>query len=93
MFEIGWSEIFIVSVVALVVVGPKDLPVLLRSIGRYAGQAKRYVDAFRTQLDDVVREADLDLVGKEMEEIRRGADSQIRVTTKESRVENHPSDT
>lgn len=79
MFEIGWSEILIVAVVALVVVGPKDLPVLLRTIGRYAGMAKRQFESFRAQIDTAVREADLDLVRKEMEAIRRAADPEVAV--------------
>ena len=77
MFEVGWSEIIIVAVVALVVVGPKDLPLLLRTIGRYAGEAKRYLDAFRSQFDEVVRKADLDLVRKEMNDVRAAVDMEI----------------
>lgn len=74
MFEIGWSELLIVAVVALVVVGPKDLPVLLRTIGRYVGDAKRLMGSLRTQFDDAVREADLDLVRKELEAVQAGAE-------------------
>lgn len=73
MFEIGWSEILIVALVALVVVGPKDLPVLLRTIGRYAGMAKRTVASLREQIDATVREADLDLVRKEMQALENAA--------------------
>lgn len=76
MFEVGWSEILILAAVALVVVGPKDLPVLLRTIGRYVGLAKRHVGAFRAHLDEAVREADLDLVRRELEELRITADKE-----------------
>ncbi|HEX2841583.1 Sec-independent protein translocase protein TatB [Hyphomicrobium sp.] len=73
MFEISWSEMMIVGVAALIVLGPKDLPVLMRTIGRYAGWAKRQVGSFREQLDAAVRDADLDLVRREMEEIQKAA--------------------
>lgn len=74
MFEIGWSELLIVAVVALVVVGPKDLPVLLRTIGHYVGDAKRLMGSLRTQFDDAVREADVDLVRKELEAVKAAAE-------------------
>jgi sec-independent protein translocase protein TatB len=60
MFDIGWTEILIIAVVAIIVVGPKDLPRMLRSLGRYAGQLKRTAGEFRSQFDDAVRESELD---------------------------------
>lgn len=58
MFELSLSEILILSVVALIFIGPKDLPVLLRTIGRYVGLAKRQVGELRSQLDLVLEEAE-----------------------------------
>lgn len=75
MFDIGWSEMLIVAAVTLIVLGPKDLPVLMRTIGRYAGMAKRQVKSFQAQIDSAVRDADLDLVRKEMEAIRKTAEA------------------
>lgn len=60
MFDIGWTEILIIAVVAIIVVGPKDLPRMLRSLGRYAGQLKRTAGEFRSQFDEAVRESELD---------------------------------
>jgi len=60
MFDIGWTEILIIAVVAIIVVGPKDLPRMLRTLGRYAGQLRRTAGEFRSQFDDVVRESELD---------------------------------
>ena len=60
MFDIGWTEILIIAVVAIIVVGPKDLPRMLRSLGRYAGQLRRTAGEFRSQFDDVIRESELD---------------------------------
>lgn len=60
MFDIGWTEILIIAVVAIIIVGPKDLPRMLRSLGRYAGQLKRTAGEFRSQFDEAVRESELD---------------------------------
>ena len=60
MFDIGWTEILIIAVVAIIIVGPKDLPRMLRSLGRYAGQLKRTAGEFRSQFDEAIRESELD---------------------------------
>ncbi len=60
MFDIGWTEILIIAVVAIIIVGPKDLPRMLRTLGRYAGQLRRTAGEFRSQFDDVIRESELD---------------------------------
>ena len=44
MFDIGWPELFVIAVVALVVIGPKDLPRVMRYLGRWFGKAKRVID-------------------------------------------------
>lgn len=76
MFDVGWSEILSVSVLALILVGPKELPTLLCNIGRYTGMAKRQFEAFRAQLDVAMSDADLDLVRKEMDALRQAADNE-----------------
>lgn len=60
MFDIGWTELLIIAVVAIIVVGPKDLPGMLRSLGRYAGKMKRTAGEFRSQFDDALRDSELD---------------------------------
>jgi len=60
MFDIGWTEILIIAVVAIIIVGPKDLPRMLRSLGRYAGQLRRTAGEFREQFDEVIRDSELD---------------------------------
>ena len=60
MFDIGWTEILVIAVVAIIVVGPKDLPRMLRSLGRYAGQLRRTASEFRSQFDDAIRDSELD---------------------------------
>lgn len=60
MFDIGASEILLVTVVAIVVIGPKELPAALRQAGRWIGKARRMSSHFRTGLDAMVREAEME---------------------------------
>jgi sec-independent protein translocase protein TatB len=60
MFDIGWTEILIIAVVAIIIVGPKELPRMLRTLGRYAGQLRRTAGEFRSQFDDAIRDSELD---------------------------------
>ena len=66
MLDIGWAELAVVAVIALVVVGPKDLPRVLRTVGGWARKARAMAREFQGTLDDMVRESDLDEVGKEV---------------------------
>ena len=70
MFDIGWSELLLVLVVALVVVGPKDLPRLIRMLGRWVGKARRMADQFRAGFDDLTRETELDELRREISALR-----------------------
>jgi sec-independent protein translocase protein TatB len=58
MFDIGWSEILVIAVVTIVVVGPKDLPRMLRTFGKTMGQVRRTANDFKRQFDDALREAE-----------------------------------
>ena len=71
MFDISWSEFLILAVVTLIFVGPKELPVFLRTLGRYAGIVKRQASEFRAQFDEAMRDAELDQLRKEMEGVRQ----------------------
>jgi len=70
MFDIGWSELLVIAVVAIVVVGPKELPKLMRSFGFYAGKLRRAAAEFRRQFDDAMREAELEEVKQAIESVR-----------------------
>ena len=60
MFHIGWSEILVIAVVAIVVVGPKELPRMLRSFGKTMGTIRRTANDFKRQFDEALREAERD---------------------------------
>ena len=72
MFDIGWQELFIVSILALIVVGPKDLPRALRNIMGLVRKARIMARDFQDGIDDVVREADLDDIKNQIENLSDG---------------------
>ncbi|MGF1650537.1 MAG: Sec-independent protein translocase protein TatB [Hyphomicrobiaceae bacterium] len=73
MFDIGWAELMVVGVVALLVVGPKELPALLRTLGRYVGLVRRHANDFRRQFDEAIKETELDQLRKEVDGLRSDA--------------------
>ncbi len=68
MFDIGWPEMAVVAVIALIIIGPKDLPRILRYAGRWAGKARRMAREFQRNFDDMVRESELDEVKKSVDQ-------------------------
>jgi sec-independent protein translocase protein TatB len=66
MFDFSWSEILLIGVVALVVIGPKDLPRVLRTVGQWTGRARSIAREFQFQLDQMIRDSELDEVRKTM---------------------------
>ena len=58
MFDLGWSEFFVVGLVALVVIGPRELPVVLRALGQTVSKVRRIVEEFREGVNDFVHEAE-----------------------------------
>ena len=70
MLDIGWSELLVLAIVAIVVVGPKDLPKLMRTVGFYAGKGRRMAADFRRQFHEVVAESEAEEVRKNLEAIK-----------------------
>ena len=75
MFDIGWSEMALILAVALVVIGPKDLPRLARQIGRWSAKARSMAREFQRSLDDMAREAELQDIKAGIEKASRDASS------------------
>lgn len=68
MFDIGWPELFLIAVVVLLVIGPKELPRVLRTVGVWVGKAKAVTREFRGHMDDMMRETELDDVKRQFDE-------------------------
>ena len=69
MLDLGWQELFFITLVAIIVVGPKDLPMLVRSISRWIFKARRLAQDFQGSLEIVAREAEIDGLKKDMVEL------------------------
>src|SRR5579863_787057 len=73
MFDIGWSEIAVIAVVALVVIGPKELPGVLRMVGQWMGKARKMAAEFQGQFREAMREAEMADLKKTFDEVREAA--------------------
>lgn len=69
MFDLGWAEMAVIMLVALVVIGPKDLPKVARTIGQWTGKARALARDFQRSLDDMAREAELDEIKKSIDKV------------------------
>ena len=69
MFDFSWSELLVIALVALVVIGPKDLPRVLRAAGTWAAKARAVAREFQGSIDQMIRESELDEVRKEVEKV------------------------
>ncbi|WP_395681160.1 Sec-independent protein translocase protein TatB [Inquilinus sp.] len=74
MFGFDWSELMIIVVVALVVLGPKDLPRALYQLGKWTRHARRITGEFQRHVDDIVRQAELEEVRKTVQDAAKSLD-------------------
>jgi sec-independent protein translocase protein TatB len=79
MFDIGWSELLVIAVVALIVIGPKELPGVLRSVGYWMGKVRRMAAEFQGQFQEAMREAEMADLKKHADDLNEAAQS---LTTK-----------
>lgn len=70
MLEVGWSEMLVIAIVMIVVVGPKDLPRMLRTIGQMTAKMRGMANDFRKQFDEAMKEAELDDLKKTVDTVR-----------------------
>jgi len=81
MFGLGWTEILVIAAVAVIVVPPKDLPGLMRNVGRTVGKMRRMAGQFQRELESAVRDDELDKLRAQMSEIGRDTDRQLRAAS------------
>lgn len=68
--QFGFTEFLFIAIVALVVVGPKDLPMMMRKLGQFVGKARAMANEFRAAFDDIARQAELDELRQEIENLK-----------------------
>ena len=75
MFDIGWSELLLIAVVALIAIGPKELPGALRTLGQWMGKMRRMASEFQGQFHEAMREAEMADLKKQVDEMTSQAQS------------------
>ncbi|MDC7985022.1 Sec-independent protein translocase protein TatB, partial [Rhodoplanes sp. TEM] len=75
MFDIGWSELLLIGVVALIAIGPKELPGVLRAVGQWTGKMRRMAAEFQGQFQEALREAEMADLKKQVDELNDAARS------------------
>jgi sec-independent protein translocase protein TatB len=73
MFDIGWSELVVIGVVALIAIGPKELPGVLRMVGQWMGKARRMASEFQGHFNEAMREAEMADLKKSFDDVRDAA--------------------
>jgi sec-independent protein translocase protein TatB len=71
MFDMSWGEVMVIGAVALIVIGPKDLPKALRTLGNMTAKVRRMAAEFQNQFNDAMREAELDEIRKQVEGVNQ----------------------
>src|SRR3984885_12911710 len=73
MFDIGWSEFLVIAVVALIAIGPKELPGVLRMVGQWMGKARKMASEFQGQFQEAMREAEMADLKDSFDEVKKAA--------------------
>jgi sec-independent protein translocase protein TatB len=73
MFDLGWSELLLVAVLAIIFIGPKDLPRLMRTLGQYTARMKAMAREFQQSFEELARESELEDLRREISELRNHA--------------------
>lgn len=77
MFDIGWGEMLVVALVAVVVIGPKDLPRVMRTVGHWTTKARGMAREFHNSMDEMARQADLEDMRKKMAEVQADVNNSV----------------
>src|SRR3546814_5549881 len=87
MFDIGWQELFVIAVVTVIVIGPKELPRVLRSVSLWVRKIKDMARDFQDGIQELAREAELDDIRKEIEAGKFEIDKEIEASKREIDVD------
>ena len=77
MFDIGWGELVVIGIVALIAIGPKELPGVLRSMGQWMGKIRRMSAEFQGQFQEALREAEVADLKKQAEDLTSSVSSSV----------------
>ena len=83
MLDLGWQELFLISLLAIIVVGPKDLPILIRSITKWFRTVKSIVWTFQDSLEEIARETELQKIRDDPEYFIEKSDDKVVVNKKD----------
>lgn len=86
MFDIGWSELLVIGIVALVVIGPKELPGVVRAVAQNLGKLRRMASDFQNQFTDAMREMELSELKKDAEKLLTDATSSVSLDDEVKKV-------
>ena len=91
MLGIGWAELLVIAVVAIIGVGPKELPRLMRTFGHYAGKVRHMAADFQRQFEEAVRDSEIDEVRKAMQDFHaQASDINVRAPVDEPLIAPQP---
>src|SRR4051812_49574278 len=79
--EVGATELLVIAAIALIVVGPKDLPILMRKVGRFVAHMRSMAMEFRASFDELARQSELEELRKEVEAMRNAAQQPVHAAT------------
>lgn len=78
MFDIGWSELLVIAAIAIIFVGPKDLPKMMRTVGQYVAKVRGMAREFQSSFDELARETELEELRKEVASLKNQATKPLR---------------
>lgn len=73
MFDLGWTEMVVIVIVAILIIGPKELPAVLRTIGKWVAKARALAREFQDSVNEAIRESEIEDMRKELEQVEHAA--------------------
>jgi sec-independent protein translocase protein TatB len=84
MFDLAWSEILVIAVVAILVVGPKDLPRMMKTVGQWVAKARRMAAHFQSGVDEMIRQSELEDLRKDLNAMKRDMNAPLQMDPRTS---------